>query len=210
MLSSLDSVSRIHAFTRKDLPSNTKVTLIRSDDSSTWPTQYPAGASIFMSALGTTRAIAGGFDKQRKIDYDLNLELAKAAKAAGTKDYVLISSSGANSSSSMGYVKMKGEIEDAVKALDFEHTVIVRPGLLVGERNDMRTAELVLRKVASFAGAVSGNKLKDFWAQDVDIIARAAVRAGLDCVEGRQTEKVRLVTQSDIVRMGRTEWKGSV
>lgn len=163
-----------------------------------------------MSALGTTRAIAGGFDKQRKIDYDLNLELAKAAKAAGTKDYVLISSSGANSSSSMGYVKMKGEIEDAVKALDFEHTVIVRPGLLVGERNDMRTAELVLRKVASFAGAVSGNKLKDFWAQDVDIIARAAVRAGLDCVEGRQTEKVRLVTQSDIVRMGRTEWKGSV
>lgn len=88
---------------------------------------------MFVSALGTSRAAAGGVANQRKIDYDLNLELAKAAKAAGTKTYVLISSSGANSGSKLGpYMKMKGELEDAVKALDFEHCLVLRPGLLVG------------------------------------------------------------------------------
>lgn len=160
-----------------------------------------------MSALGTTRANAGGFEKQRKIDYDLNLALAKAAKAAGTKAYVLISSSGSSSSSPLGYPKMKGELEDAVKALDFDHTVIVRPGLIVGDRNEMRTAEFVFRKIAGFAGGVSGNKLKDFWAQDADVIAKAAVRAGLNCIEGKEKEKVRVLTQADIVRLGRREWQ---
>ena len=38
---------------------------------------------VFVSCLGTTRADAGGQAKQRLIDYDLNLALAKRAKADG-------------------------------------------------------------------------------------------------------------------------------
>lgn len=159
-----------------------------------------------MSGLATTRANAGGFENQKKIDLDLNLELAKAAKAAGTKAYVLISSGGASSSSMFAYTKMKGELEDAVIALDFEHTVIVRPGLLIGSRNELRAAEFALQKVAGFMGSISGNKLKDFWAQDADVIGRAAVKAGLEALEGKGG-KVRLLSQADIVRMGRSEWK---
>ncbi|KAK4579925.1 Protein fmp52, mitochondrial [Recurvomyces mirabilis] len=207
-LANLPNVTTIHAFSRKEISGGPKIQGITSSDSAAWPTQYPSGAQLFLSALGTTRAQAGGFDKQRKIDYDLNLDLAKAAKAAGTKAYVLISSGGANSSSALGgYMKMKGELEDAVKALDFDHTIIVRPGLLVGSRNDTRTAELAIQKVASFMGAISGNRLKDFWAQDADTVARAAVKAGMDALEGKQTEKIRVLSQSDIITLGRTEWK---
>lgn len=36
-----------------------------------------------MTCLGTTKAAAGSIEEQRKIDLDLNLELAKAAKAEG-------------------------------------------------------------------------------------------------------------------------------
>lgn len=64
-----------------------------------------------------------------------------------------------------------------------------------------------MRKIASFAGAVSGGMLKDFWAQDAEVVAKAAVRAGLDAVEGKEQEKFRILTQADIVRLGRTEWK---
>lgn len=205
MLSSLGEISSIHAFARKEVPSNPKVNAITSTDSTAWPTQFPANSPLFISALGTTRANAGGFDEQRAIDHDLNLELAKAAKAAGTKSYVLISSSGADSQSMMGYTKMKGELEEAVQALGFEHTVIVRPGLIVGDRQETRTAEMIFRKIAGFAGSVSGNRLKDFWAQDADVIAKAAIRAGLDCVEGK-AEKVWVLGQADVVRLGRTEW----
>jgi uncharacterized protein YbjT (DUF2867 family) len=143
---------------------------------------------------------------QRKIDLDLNLELAKAAKAAGVQTYVLISSGGANASSKMAYPQMKGELEEGVKALGFKHTVILRPGLIVGDREDSRPPEFVIRKIAGFAGHFLGNKAKDFWAQDADVIAKAAVNAGLQCVEGKREGGNWLLGQADIVRLGRTEW----
>jgi len=104
---------------------------------------------------------------------------------------------------------MKAELEDAVKELDFLHTVIVKPGLLVGERRDSRPTEAVLKGIARVAGMVSAGLLKDFWAQDVDVIGRAAVSAGLRCLEGGAPEgTVWEVNQSEIIRLGRTEWKG--
>ncbi|CAK4033972.1 NAD dependent epimerase dehydratase family [Lecanosticta acicola] len=202
-----DAVKHIYTFSRKALPGDAKVTPIVSKDATEWTSQYPSGSQLFISALGTTRGNAGGFENQRKIDYDLNLAMAKAARESGSKVYVLISSSGANSKSSMGYLKMKGELEEAVQELGFENVVIVRPGVIVGNRQESRIAEAVLRNVARFAGSVSGGMLKDSWAQDDVVIARAAVRAGLDAVEGKVSDKSRILGQGDIVRLGRTEWK---
>lgn len=112
---------------------------------------------------------------------------------------------------------MKGETEEEIKGLlksgsnaqGLDHVVILRPGLIVGTRQDSRPAEWVLRKIATFAGNVLGNGFKDFWAQDADVIARAAVSAALTCAEGQQREKVWLLGQSDIVRLGRMEWRKS-
>lgn len=70
---------------------------------------------IFFSALGTTAYIAGGFERQRKIDYDLNIALARAARNAGARVYVLVSKSGASPQSMIPYSRMKGELDQAVK-----------------------------------------------------------------------------------------------
>lgn len=164
---------------------------------------------MFISALGTTRGQAGSVENQRKIDYDLNLALAKAAKAAGATTYVLVSTSGANDKSFLAYPRMKGELEEAVKELGFDHTVILRPGLIVGSREDSRPPEYVFRKIAGFAGSVNSAWFKDFWAQDADVIGKAAVSAGLQCVEGKVDTKVWQLSQSDIVRLGKTEWSNS-
>lgn len=81
-----------------------------------------------------------------------------------------------------------------------------RRGLIVGQRTETRVAEAVLRKIAGGMGFVS-NKLVDFWAQDAEVIARAAVKAGLEGLKGvGGEEKVKVLGQSDIVRLGRTEW----
>ena len=45
-----------------------------------------------------------------------------------------MSSGGANPNSMMGYPQIKGELEDDSKKLDFDHCVILRPGLLMGSR----------------------------------------------------------------------------
>lgn len=201
------AVSVLHAYSRRELPiASSKLQPLTSADASTWPSLYPQNTSLFISALGTTRAAAGGFDNQRKIDYDLNLDLAKAAKKAGATTYVLISSGGANSKSFFGYTKMKGELEDAVKDLGFEHTVILRPGLIVGDREDSRPPEYTLRKIAGFAG-MFGKIFKDSWAQDADVIANAAVASALQCIEGKVTDKVWELGQGDILRLGRDEWR---
>lgn len=40
---------------------------------------------MFVSCLGTQKAIVGSVEEQRKVDYDLNLKLAKAAKEQGVE-----------------------------------------------------------------------------------------------------------------------------
>lgn len=206
VLSSHPSVSSLYAYARKDLPAaSAKIHPLVSSDSSTWTSLYPKASSIFFSALGTTRGAAGGVANQRKIDYELNLELAKAAKEHGATTCVIVSSGGANPTSMLAYPKMKGELEEAVKQLGFDHTVILRPGLIVGQRDDSRPPEFAFRKIATWAGMVS-NSLKDFWAQEADVIAKAAVSAALQCHEGKVQDKVWMLNSSDIVRLGRTEW----
>lgn len=175
-------------------------------DSSNWPKQLQSlspSPNIFLSALGTTKAQAGSVAAQRAIDYDLNLALARAAKDAGVPVYVLISSAGVSTTSPFPYSKMKAELEEAVKALNFKHTVIVKPGLLLGKRQDSRPAEAIVRGIAGCMGSLSKAWLTEWWAQDVDVIGRASVNAGLQCLEGKREEGVWVLSQPDIVRLGK-------
>jgi len=207
--------SHVYSLMRRPYPHlitdpESKLKPLISSDITTWAaTLGSIPTTVFVSGLGTTRKDAGSFESQRKIDFDLNLDLAKAAKAAGAKTYVLISSTGADSTSRFPYMKMKGELEDAVIEIGFERTVILRPGLIVGSREKTRLLEYPLHGVANLLGAISGGKLKDGWAQDADIIGRAAVRAALEegVWEGKGKQEggktVWHLTQADIVALGK-------
>jgi hypothetical protein len=96
-------------------------------------------------------------------------------------------------------VRLNTEVEIAMKELDFEHAVIVKPGLIVGESLPI---EAVFRSTAKILGAISGGIVKDGWAQDADVIAHAAVKAGLKADEGEL--KVWEVEQRVILRLGRS------
>ncbi|KAF2735873.1 NAD dependent epimerase/dehydratase family protein-like protein [Polyplosphaeria fusca] len=203
------SISSVFAFTRRELPnptSSSKLSPISSTDSSTWPSLFPKSPTpkIFFSGLGTTRGQAGGVEGQRKIDLDLNYDLAKAAKDAGVETYVLISSANPNPNSMVPYSKMKGELEEKVKGLGFKHTILLRPGLLVGSREDSRPGEAVMRAIAGGLKKVSP-MLVNSWAQDADVIARAAVVAGLQAVEGKKEDGVWILGQKDIIEVGKKE-----
>lgn len=131
--------------------------------------------------------------------------MARAAHEAGSKVYVLISSGNANKNSSIAYVRMKGDIEEDVKALGFDRTVILRPGLISGTREESRPLEATIRSIAGWAGKLHSG-LKDGWAQDADVIAQAAVRAGLKAFEGdvpAGSEKVWTLEGRDIIALGK-------
>jgi uncharacterized protein YbjT (DUF2867 family) len=139
----------------------------------------------------------------------MNIELAKAAKESGIKTYVIISSAGASPTSNFAYPRMKGEIEEHVKELGFDRTVILRPGMITGYREESRFLETAFKCVAGAVGKIHSS-LEDPWAQGADVIGRAAVQAGLAASEGKVpegSEKVWIVGGSDIIRLGKTEWK---
>jgi len=108
------------------------------------------------------------------------------------------------------YSKMKGQLDEEVAKLGFKHVIIVRPGLIVGDRQESRVAEHAVRSFAGLLTKVGGNRMTDFWAQDADVIARAGVNAAIQCIEGKRNEEgVWFLYSSDIVRLGRTEWTES-
>ncbi|KAL9604668.1 MAG: hypothetical protein Q9219_000388 [cf. Caloplaca sp. 3 TL-2023] len=197
----------IHAIARKEIPSlPLNVNLILQSDSSQWPSilkSLDQTPDILLSALGTTRAQAGSFAAQRTIDYDLNLALAKTAKESGVSTYVLISSAGVSSKSVFPYSKLKGELEDAIKELDFPYTVIVKPKLLLGDRQDSRGLEAAAQGIAKALGIINESWLRDTWAIDADLVGRAAVAAALECTEGKREKGIWVLQQSDIFRLGK-------
>lgn len=160
------------------------------------------------SALGTTRVAAGGIANQWKIDHDLNVEIARAAKAAGVRTFVFVSSAGTRSllARSLPYSKMKNGVEDTIKELGFDQAIILHPGLILGDREVAHQGGGTFKAVVWAAGAVSQG-LKDTLGQDAEVIARAAAHAALLASQGKAPSKYWEVETTDIVRLGRDEWK---
>ena len=102
-------------------------------------------------ALGTTINMAGSQAAFRAIDFDANLAVARAAKAAGARRVGLVSAMGADARSRIFYNRVKGELEEALTALGFDALVIARPSLLAGDRESLgqpaRSGEKVALRV---------------------------------------------------------------
>ena len=95
-----------------------------------------------ISCLGTTIKKAGSQQAFAEVDRDLVASVAKAAKKAGARHFLSVSSTMADSSASNFYLKTKGEAEDALRSEKFDRLDIIRPGLLRGNRtNDSRLGE---------------------------------------------------------------------
>ncbi len=105
---------------------------------------------VAFSCLGTTLKAAGSKEAQRKVDYDYQYNFAKAAKENEVEDYILVSSYGANPKSKIFYSRMKGELEQSIKALHFNKLMIFQPGML-DRKDSERTGEVLGGKIIKFA-----------------------------------------------------------
>ena len=84
--------------------------------------------------LGTTIKAAGSQAAFRAVDFDAVLAFARAAKVAGASRLAVVSAMGASARSTVFYNRVKGEMEQALIALDLPRLVIAQPALLLGER----------------------------------------------------------------------------
>ena len=91
--------------------------------------------------LGSTIKKAGSQQAFRKVDFEYSLEFAKIARNMGVKKISLVSSVGANCNSKNFYLRVKGELEEAIDSLDYDQINIYRPSLLIGTRDETRFLE---------------------------------------------------------------------
>lgn len=93
--------------------------------------------------LGTTIKKAGSHEEFEKVDVEYPLQIASLAKKCGIMHFIIISAMGANDKSRVYYNRVKGKLEKELIALELQQVSIVRPSLLVGERDEFRLGEKV-------------------------------------------------------------------
>jgi len=104
------------------------------------------GYSHAFNCLGTTQKKAGSKQNFYNIDYEINAHFADLLEATSTH-YVLVSAMGANAQSKIFYNKVKGELEQHIQSLNLEYASILRPSLLIGERQEQRMFEDLTQKL---------------------------------------------------------------
>ncbi len=144
-----------------------------------------------LCCLGTTVKVAGSQDAFRAVDFEAVLAFARAAKVAGASRLAVISALGADARSSVFYSRVKGEMEQALRALDLPHLVIARPSLLLGERTGLgqpgRPGEAIAQSLAQLMMPALGWLMpRRLWPIRADAVATGLIVALADGSPGVQ------------------------
>ena len=156
--------------------------LVDFNDINDYTNKLGKGDIIFCCIGTTQKKVKGDRAAYEKIDHDIPVNAARIGSTQGYKKFLIVSSVGADPSSTNFYLQLKGKTENAVKQFAFDTISIFRPSMLLGKRKERRPAEKigqVLMQVFSFMLIGSLNKYHPIKARDV---AKAMV------AESKQTQ----------------------
>lgn len=113
--------------------------------------------------LGTTLKKAGSQKAFRRVDFEYVHVAAQLTRAQRAESFVWISSVGADAKSSNFYLRVKGELENAIMRMpQLPHASAVRPSLLIGERDESRFLEDIAQKTAPVWQSLMKGPLKKY------------------------------------------------
>jgi uncharacterized protein YbjT (DUF2867 family) len=147
---------------------------------------------VVYALLGTTRkrarsaAESGEDSSYQAVDRDLTLLLLSATVAAAPHArFVYLSSLGADAAAGNAYMRVRGEVEAALRASGVDH-VIARPSFVTGpDRQEARPAErgaaIAVDALLAVAARLGGRRLRDRYASMTgQELAEALVTLGFD------------------------------
>jgi hypothetical protein len=109
----------------------------------------------------------------------------------------VVTAIGADANSGVFYIRTKGETERDILSLNFEHTCIFRPSMIMGNRKEIRRLEKTLIHVWAFINPFligkSLNKYRGITGQD---IATSMMNAAKD-----QKEKVKIFQWQEMTEL---------
>ncbi|KZL18701.1 NAD dependent epimerase/dehydratase family protein [Pseudovibrio axinellae] len=181
LLLASDEYAEVHAVTRKELGiESNKLRAHLTDFSDLSSLQLPDNISDVFCCLGTTQKKAGSKEAFYAIDFQLAFDLSRLAREAGAQQFLMVSSIGAEAGSSNYYLKVKGELEEAVRGLSYTCTKVFRPSLLLGERAEQRFAEGLAGSVLPHLSFLFQGPLRKYRPIEGTAVARALVAGALE------------------------------
>lgn len=106
----------------------------------------------------------------------------------------------------MPYLQMKQGVENVIRSLDFEQAVVLRPGLILGDREREHQGAPFLKSLIRGIDGLS-QAWHDNLGQEPEVIAQAAVKAALFAeADNGAPGRYRIIKRQEIVRLGRNEW----
>lgn len=156
----------------RDAPANAKQLIGGTAD---WPSlMADVRCDVGICTLGSTMAQAGSKAAFAAVDHDAVIAFAKAAKAGGARQFMIVSSVGANAKASNFYLATKGQADDGVKAIGFDRVDIFRPGLLRGKRGGtVRPAERLMINLSPITNLLTPRLFDHYRAIDAGDVAGA-------------------------------------
>tara|TARA_B110001450_G_scaffold58044_1_gene54723 strand:+ start:199 stop:870 length:672 start_codon:yes stop_codon:yes gene_type:complete len=117
---------------------------------------------VLFCCIGTTASKTKDKEVYKAIDYGIPVSAAKLATKNNIKTFVVVSSMGANASSSLFYNKTKGEMECDVLKQNIKNTYILRPSIIGGNRYELRVVERIGKGIMSLLSPFFLGSLKKY------------------------------------------------
>lgn len=146
--------------------------------------RHEVTGDVLFSCLGTTIKKAGSKQNQYLIDHTYQFLFASSASGNGVPSYVLVSSYMADPNARLFYTKMKGELERDIKKLPFQKITILQPGILKGERKEVRAGEKIGIRIIELLNSIG--LFKSQKPVPATVVAKAMINSYF-----RQSEPVR-------------------
>ncbi|HEX4600349.1 MAG TPA: NAD-dependent epimerase/dehydratase family protein [Gemmatimonadales bacterium] len=159
-------------------------------------TDFPRVHDVFC-CLGTTIRQAGSREAFRKVDLSYVLELARVAVRYRAGQFLVVTALGADPHSRIFYSRVKGEVEEGVRRLQFDAIQIFRPALLLGRRASPRVGEGIAALLSPLVSWVLMGRLRAYRPIRAATVARAMVRVAREAPRG-----VHVYPSDEIARRG--------
>jgi uncharacterized protein YbjT (DUF2867 family) len=139
---------------------------------------------VMFCTLGTTIKKAGSKEAFRQVDVVYPEQFAQMALNNQVKQFLLISSLGADLESTNFYLKTKGEIETFLQQSAFNSVAILRPSLLLGDRKEFRLGEKLATYILPVLSLFLIGPFKKYKAIEAKTVAKAMVNIALQNKSG--------------------------
>ncbi|MEA9355657.1 NAD-dependent epimerase/dehydratase family protein [Bacteriovorax sp. PP10] len=148
---------------------------------------------IYFCALGTTIKTAGSKENFKKVDYDAVVNFGKVAEYHKAQSLTVVSANMANPKSAVFYNQIKGETEHALMDMQLNRLILLRPGLLIGERAEKRTGEKFAISLLDMLSPILPEKIEKTIATKIETLTTRMLKEGQN-----PAPKIKIINAVDI------------